>query len=217
MFILNGIMGFPVAAWGFFAVPDLPHNTRAFYFSAEDREYGLQRMEKIGRRPTPKITLKSIWKLFTNWRLWLFILPYNFVGQAISGVKYFNLYLKWDGFSVVHTNLLPTAGDALSVVAALAFGIAADQTGYNAVLIIIVQGLVIVSNIILSVWYVPRGALLFAYFLSYAGLAAQPIVIVSIILCRVVRDWLMCHNRVGEVIWLQQILCFDKCLWHAEM
>jgi ACS family pantothenate transporter-like MFS transporter len=125
------------------------------------------------------LTIRNCLGVFTNWRLWLFVLPYNFVGQAISGVKYFNLYLKWDGYSVVQTNVLPTAGDALSVVAAMAFGIAADRTGLNATLITIVQGLVLVSNILLSVWYLPKGALLFAYYLSYAGMAAQPIVIVS--------------------------------------
>lgn len=101
------------------------------------------------------------------------------VGQAAGGTKYFNLYLKDAGYSVVQTNVLPTAGDALSIVAALAFGIAADQTGYNATLIVTVEILVILSNVILAVWDLPKGALLFAYYSSYAGMAAQPIVIVS--------------------------------------
>lgn len=105
------------------------------------------------------------------------------VGQAISGLKYFNLYLKWDGWSVVDINILPTGGDALSVVAALFFGILADQTGWNATLVILLQGIVITSNSMLAAWCsghdLSKGSLLFAYYLSYVGLAAQPIVIVS--------------------------------------
>lgn len=105
------------------------------------------------------------------------------VGQAISGLKYFNLYLKWDGWSVVDINILPTGGDALSVVAALFFGILADQTGWNATLVVLLQGIVITSNSMLAAWCsghdLSKGSLLFAYYLSYVGLAAQPIVIVS--------------------------------------
>lgn len=107
------------------------------------------------------------------------------VGQAISGLKYFNLYLKWDGWSVVDINILPTGGDALSVVAALFFGILADQTGWNATLVVLLQGIVITSNSMLAAWCsghdLSKGSLLFAYYLSYVGLAAQPIVIVSTI------------------------------------
>lgn len=35
MFIFDGIIGIPIAIWGYWAIPDLPHNTRAFYFSEE--------------------------------------------------------------------------------------------------------------------------------------------------------------------------------------
>ncbi|CAK1363354.1 Pantothenate transporter liz1 [Cercospora beticola] len=181
MFVIDGLIGIPIGIWGMFAVPDLPHNTRAFYWTAADKEYTIERTQKLGRPATPPLTFKAVWGVFTNWRLWLFILPYNMVGQAISGIKYFNLYLKWDGWSVVHTNLLPTGGDALSVVSALFFGILADQTGYNATLVCLIQGLVVVSNGMLAAWCsghsLNKGSLLFAYYLSYAGLAAQPIVI----------------------------------------
>ena len=35
MFIFNAIIGIPIAIWGYWAIPDLPHNTRAFYFTEE--------------------------------------------------------------------------------------------------------------------------------------------------------------------------------------
>jgi len=104
---------------------------------------------------------------------------HSFVANAALGSNYFNLWLKAKGYSVEQTNLLPTAGSAISVVAAFFFGIIADRTGQRLSMIIIVQLLVLVSNILLSVWYISKGGLLFAFYLSFVGAAAQPIVIVS--------------------------------------
>lgn len=101
------------------------------------------------------------------------------VAQAGSGTGYFNLYLKAKGYSVVQTNVLPTAGSAISVVAAFLAGGIVDATGARLTMSIIIQAGVMVSNILLAVWYIPDRARLFAYFLSYTGAAAQPIIIVS--------------------------------------
>ncbi|KAI1484775.1 major facilitator superfamily domain-containing protein [Biscogniauxia mediterranea] len=177
LFIFDGIISIPIAIWGFFAIPDLPHTTRAFYWSDDDKKYGVERIEKIGQKPPQPLTLKAIRKVYTNWRLWVFIIPYLMVAQAGSGTNYFNLWLKASGYSVVETNILPTAGNALSIVAAFSFGIIADATGHRLGAIIIVQLLVMLSNILLSIWDIPTAALLFAFYLSYVGAAAQPIVI----------------------------------------
>ncbi|KAM5355066.1 hypothetical protein ACJ41O_001712 [Fusarium nematophilum] len=171
------IISIPIAVWGFFAIPDLPHTTRAFYWSKDDREYGIQRAESNGRVAPQKLTFQAIKAVYSNWRLWVFILPYLMVAQAGSGTGYFNLYLKAEGYSVVQTNVLPTAGNAISVVAAFFAGGIVDATGARLTVSVIVQGAVMVSNILLAVWYIPDGARLFAYFLSYVGAAAQPIII----------------------------------------
>ncbi|KAJ0283621.1 hypothetical protein CBS470a_007236, partial [Colletotrichum nupharicola] len=105
---MDGVISIPIALYGFFALPDLPHNTRAFYLKKEDREYGLERTKRMGRKPPSKLTLKAIKDIYTSWQLWAFILPYLMVAEAGSGTGYFNLYLKSEGYSVVQTNVLPT-------------------------------------------------------------------------------------------------------------
>jgi ACS family pantothenate transporter-like MFS transporter len=35
LFIMDAIISFPIAIWGYFGLPDRPDNTRAFYFSEE--------------------------------------------------------------------------------------------------------------------------------------------------------------------------------------
>lgn len=112
------------------------------------------------------------------------------VAQAGSGTNYFNLWLKWAGYSVVDTNILPTAGSAINLVAAFIFGAIADATGYRLTTLIVIQLLVMVSNILLSVWNIPKAALLFAFYLSFVGAAAQPIVIVSRIFDREINRML---------------------------
>ncbi|KAH9904477.1 major facilitator superfamily domain-containing protein [Xylariomycetidae sp. FL2044] len=177
LFIFDGIISVPIALWGFFAIPDLPHTTRAFYWTKEDKEYGIKRIEDLGQKPPERLSLAAIKKVYTNWRLWAFILPYLMVAQSGSGTSYFNLWLKWAGYSVVDTNVLPTAGNVLSIVSAFVFGMIADFTGQRLSMIIVVQLLVMLSNILLSIWNIPTGALFFAFYLSYIGAAAQPIVI----------------------------------------
>ncbi|KAL1853197.1 hypothetical protein VTK73DRAFT_9057 [Phialemonium thermophilum] len=177
LFIMDGVISIPIALWGVFAIPDLPHTTKAFYWTEEDKKYGVERIEKIGRgRPRP-LTWRVVVGVFSNWRLWAFILPYTLVANAASGTNYFNLWLKASGYSVVSTNILPTAGNVVSVVAAFAFGIVADRTGRRLSMIVVIQLVVLLSNILLSVWHIPKAALLAAFYLAYVGSAAQPIII----------------------------------------
>lgn len=51
------------------------------------------------------------------------------IAACHSASSYFNLWLKAVGYSVVQTNILPTAGSALNVVVTLTWGILADHTG----------------------------------------------------------------------------------------
>ncbi|OAP54783.1 hypothetical protein AYL99_11231 [Fonsecaea erecta] len=177
LFIMDGVISIPIAVWGVFAIPDLPHTTKAFYWTGDDKAYGVQRIEKIGRGPPRPLTWRVIKRVFLNWRLWAFIAPYTFVAESSTGTNYFNLWLKSSGWSVVQTNLLPTAGSAVSVVAAFIFGIIADRTGQRLSMTIVIQLLMFVSNVLLSVWHIPKGALMFANYLAFVGAAAQPIII----------------------------------------
>ncbi|KAK1671242.1 pantothenate transporter liz1 [Colletotrichum godetiae] len=177
LFIMDAIISLPIAFWGFFGLPDLPHNTKAFYWSAEHVKYGIDRIEKLGQKAQQKLTWKEAKRIYLGWEIWVFIVPYTMVAACHTATSYFNLWLKSAGYSVVDANIYPTGGSALNIVATVIWGIIADRTGENYVMIVIVQALMILSNILLSVWYIPKGALMFAYYLSYAGSAATPVLI----------------------------------------
>lgn len=35
LFIIDGVISIPIALWGLFAIPDLPHTTKAFYWTKD--------------------------------------------------------------------------------------------------------------------------------------------------------------------------------------
>ncbi|KAJ5907464.1 hypothetical protein N7495_000146 [Penicillium taxi] len=177
LFIIDGVISIPVALAGLCMIPDLPHTTRAFYWSKAEKEYGVERIEKIGRSAPRPFTLKGFWAAMTNWRLWAFLLPYVMVAEASTSTSYFNLWLQDIGYSVYDVNVLPTAGNALSIVVSVILGIVADRTGQRMLILIIIEGIVLVANILLSVWHIPNSAIMAANYLAYFGAAAQPIII----------------------------------------
>ncbi|KAL5334269.1 major facilitator superfamily domain-containing protein [Aspergillus crustosus] len=166
LFIFDAIISIPIAVWGYFTIPDHPSTTRAFWLKKKDREFAVQREAKMGRAPAAKLTWRKLRKIYTG-----------MVAQAGQGSGYFNPWLKDQGYSTAEVNTVPTAGNALSMVASLFFGTIADRTGTRADTCIVVCLIVIISNITLSIWNIPRAGLLFAFFLSFVSAAAQPLII----------------------------------------
>ncbi|KAF9697513.1 hypothetical protein EKO04_004277 [Ascochyta lentis] len=177
LFVMDAVISLPIAIWGFFGLPDRPHNTRAFYFSPEHIKYGIDRIERFGLAEQNKLTWKEVKRVFLGWKIWVFVVPYTMVAACHTATSYFNLWLKASGYSVEETNYLPTGGNALNIVFTVSCGIIADRTGENYWMIVAIQMLMIFSNILLTVWHIPKSALMFAYYLSYCGSAATPILI----------------------------------------
>lgn len=116
-------------------------------------------------------------RVFLGWKIWVFVVPYTMVAACHTATSYFNLFLKANGYSVVKTNYLPTGGNALNIVFTVTTGIIADHTGWNFPMIVAIQFFMMLSNILLSVWHIPKSALMFAYYISYCGSAATPMLI----------------------------------------
>lgn len=103
----------------------------------------------------------------------------SMAAEAGTATNYFNLWLQDVGYSIYQVNVLPTAGNALSIVVAFIFGIIADRTGQRLLMIAVTETIVLLANILLSIWYLPVAVLLAANYLAAVGAAAQPIIIVS--------------------------------------
>jgi ACS family pantothenate transporter-like MFS transporter len=47
---VDGVISLPVALLGYIFLPDMPENTRAWYFSAEEKAFAIKRMQLEGRK-----------------------------------------------------------------------------------------------------------------------------------------------------------------------
>lgn len=76
LFIMCGIITVPGSLWGFFAVPDSPYDTKAFYLNEEEISLARSRMLKLERRPFEGIKIKTFLNLFRQIFSWIFVINY---------------------------------------------------------------------------------------------------------------------------------------------
>lgn len=70
LFIMDGVISLPICAAGFFMIPDLPENTRAFYLSESDVLLAQKRMADVGRAPRRKLGWSILKRVFQRWHVW---------------------------------------------------------------------------------------------------------------------------------------------------
>ncbi|KAL4778526.1 major facilitator superfamily domain-containing protein [Aspergillus varians] len=127
LFIFDGVITFPMAAWGYFALPDLPSNTRVPWLKPEEKELAHERMRKAGRSLEEPITWKGTKRVLSRWHFWVYTTYYTFFicSENIGG--YMNLWLKsLNRYSVSQINTYPTVMNAITIVTSLLYGWVSD-------------------------------------------------------------------------------------------
>lgn len=76
LFIMCGVINVPGAIWGFFAIPDSPFNTRVFYLSQDEINLAKDRMQRLERKPSSGITLKTFKQTLSRPFVWVFVINY---------------------------------------------------------------------------------------------------------------------------------------------
>jgi ACS family pantothenate transporter-like MFS transporter len=113
LFIMDGVISLPICLAGFFFIPDLPENTRAFYLSVEDAKLARRRMDEVGRAPRRVLGWGILRRVFTRWHVYaLTVLYIIFINTGpSSSVNAFALWLKDQGYPVskIVSFLLPSS------------------------------------------------------------------------------------------------------------
>jgi ACS family pantothenate transporter-like MFS transporter len=96
LFVMDGVISAPICLAGFFLIPDLPENTRAFYLSEEDADLARKRMDDIGRAPRKKLGWSILRRVFTRWHVYaLTVLYITFINTGpSSSVQPLPLWLR---------------------------------------------------------------------------------------------------------------------------
>jgi ACS family pantothenate transporter-like MFS transporter len=112
LFIMDGLISLPICLAGFFLIPDLPENTRAFYLSDNDAQLARKRMVDVGRAPRKKLGWSILRRVFTRWHVYgltmLYIIFTN-TGPS-SSINTLSLWLKannWPITQIVSTGKPP--------------------------------------------------------------------------------------------------------------
>ncbi|KAK9467014.1 major facilitator superfamily domain-containing protein [Lipomyces arxii] len=177
LFIIDGVISMPVAILGFFAIPDFPNTTKAFYLKPYHRSYAMARMDRIGRTAHVPLTVKMFTKMFMTARPYLFTLINQASGFG-SYTGYFNLWLRsLHKYSVPQLNTIPTGGNAIGLVSAYLISNLSDLTNSRWPWIFGATCFPLLGAILLTVWNIPDQAKMFANFIAYAGAPSQPLTV----------------------------------------
>ncbi|EEA26602.1 hypothetical protein TMatcc_005121 [Talaromyces marneffei ATCC 18224] len=153
LFIFDGIIGIPIALYGYWAIPDSPSNTRSRWLKPEERELLINRMKSAGRAPPGKLTPRTFLDVGRTWAAWLFSLLFIAHVCGIRIYSYFNVWLKSTGrYSVEQVNLIPTAGYGAQIIFTLSYAWASDALQMRWPVVIFAAMIALTGTIILSVW-----------------------------------------------------------------
>lgn len=154
LFIFDGIIGIPIALYGFFAIPDAPTTARSRWLKPHEKQMAIDRMAAVGRKPArTRITLPVVKRVMLSWPIHLFSATFIAHVLGIRIYSYFNVWLTSTGrWSVAEVNILPSIGYGLQIVFTLCYAWTSDAIGMRWPVIIFAGFVALIGCIILSVW-----------------------------------------------------------------
>jgi hypothetical protein len=84
LFIMDGVISLAVACAGFWLIPDLPENSRAFYLSKDQIALAVKRMDDVGRAPRSKLGWSAFKRIFGRWHVYFLTVLYIIFINAVS-------------------------------------------------------------------------------------------------------------------------------------
>ncbi|KAL2068640.1 hypothetical protein VTL71DRAFT_14977 [Oculimacula yallundae] len=179
LFIMDGIISLPICLAGFFLIPDLPENTRAFYLTEDDAEMARKRMHVVGRAPRKDSgwSLSIVRRTFSRWHVYALTLLYVvFINTGPSGsVAPMALWLKSKGFPVSLINIIPTGQSAVQLVTTIGFAIFSDYLRNRPLVMGISASFGFLAYLFLAIWNIPTALHYIAYFIGRAAVAFGPL------------------------------------------
>lgn len=196
LFIMDGVIGVPIAVAGMFLIPDLPENTRAFYLRKDQVELAQKRMQDVGRAPRSRLGWSAWKRIFGRWHVYLLTILYiifiNAVripasvhdsllpltnSQSPSGsVQPFTLWLKDTGkYSIELINIIPTSQAAVQLVLTVLFAIFSDHWRNRPALMSVSTFWGFFTCLVLAIWNIPDGLKWFAFEMFRAYVPYGPI------------------------------------------
>ncbi|KAK7419040.1 hypothetical protein QQX98_003542 [Neonectria punicea] len=170
LFIIDGIITLGIVFIGFVIFPDVPSRKKPWTLTHDEHALAQKRLDGLTAPPQLELSTSIFKRVLGRWHFYAFVLLWTILDLNVQpGGQPFSLYLRAnspDIYSIVQVNTLPTATSAISIVAALAAGVAADRLGRFWVPAVITTVPVLVGMILLNVWHVGEKGRLAAFMLQ---------------------------------------------------
>jgi ACS family pantothenate transporter-like MFS transporter len=124
LFVIDSLITFPIAAYGFLCFPDTPTSTKARYFSEAERALAVSRLPEV-KLARGQLGTSLIRRVVLSWQWWAFVLLWIACSntEMYSSNAIFQLLLQHTGdYSVEQTNYIPSSVSGMGIVATLILG-----------------------------------------------------------------------------------------------
>ncbi|KAK8024551.1 MFS general substrate transporter [Apiospora rasikravindrae] len=115
LFIFDGIITLPMAIWAFYALPDLPSNTRVRWLTPEEKQLALDRMKRAGKQLDEPFTVAGLRRILGKWHFWVYTAYYTYLSS-----------IDTNSYTVPQINNFPTVTNAITIITTLIYGWVSD-------------------------------------------------------------------------------------------
>ncbi|KAH9904411.1 putative pantothenate transporter [Xylariomycetidae sp. FL2044] len=177
LFIFDGIITLPMALWGYYALPDLPSNTRVKWLSDDEKKLALTRMEKAGKKLEEPVTISGLKRVLRQWHFWVYTAYYTFFICSENIGSYMNLWLKsLNRYTVPQINTYSTPINAITIVTTLIYGWVSDGFQVRAPIVYFSLGVCFFAAMNLAIWDgVPFGLKWASFYLTGFDQGSGPV------------------------------------------
>jgi MFS family permease len=137
MFLISGVIVFPVAIFGLLTFPGTPQHPNRRLFTDEELALAQTRLDAVGRRATQTLSLSkaSLKRFFGRWHFWVLV-PWSIVFQQGYASMLQNTYTLWfrsnERYSTSTVNSLTAVAPCVGIVFIVLFAWVADRFGAKA-------------------------------------------------------------------------------------
>lgn len=137
MFLIGGVVTFPVAIFGLIFFPGSTDSKKAWFLTEAEYELAKERMRLVGRKPKQAVSwnLASIKRFVGGWHFWVLI-PATIIiqqGYLAQSNSTWTLWIRSNPqYDVATVNNLTTIGPGVQIIWIISFSLLADRFGHRA-------------------------------------------------------------------------------------
>ena len=152
LFIFDFVLTLAPLILGILVIPNTPTSPKAWFLTDEEKELAVRRLKEDDIIPETKFSLKALFELFKDVKIYVFTVAFMCQILGVAMFSYFSLWLK----NILKTssddaNDIPTGGNALEIVFALAYGWISDYLKCRPPVIVGGLSIAVIAEILLAV------------------------------------------------------------------